>query len=93
MINPNEAGGYSSFAAVNEFSAADLTSIIVRIERNEKSKKEISGTMSAIYKESKAAGCDTRAVRTLVRMRKVDAKDREEQETILDTYMIALGMI
>jgi uncharacterized protein (UPF0335 family) len=93
MSNLNEAGELSSFSAVNKVSGADLTSIIVRVENNEKRKREISDKILAIYKESKAAGCDNRALRTLVRMRKVDAQDREEQEAILDTYMIALGMI
>jgi uncharacterized protein (UPF0335 family) len=93
MTNPNETDRISSSPGLSEVSTADLISIIARIESREKGKREISGKISAIYKESKAGGYDIRALRTIVRMRKLDAKDREEQEAILDTYMLAMGMI
>jgi uncharacterized protein (UPF0335 family) len=46
-----------------------------------------------VYAEAKGNGYDTKALRTIVRMRKQDANERAEQETILETYMQALGML
>ena len=46
-----------------------------------------------VYGEAKANGFDVKALRTIVRLRKQDADERREQETILETYMHALGML
>jgi uncharacterized protein (UPF0335 family) len=46
-----------------------------------------------IYAEAKGNGYDVKALRTIVRLRKMDANDRQEAETILETYMQALGML
>lgn len=70
-----------------------LKSIIERIEESETQKKIISDDIRDIYAEAKGNGFDAKALRTIVRMRKQDADDRREQETILETYMHALGMI
>jgi uncharacterized protein (UPF0335 family) len=70
-----------------------LKAIIERIERLEEEKKTISDDVRDIYAEAKGNGYDVKALRTIVRMRKQDADDRREQETILETYMHALGMI
>jgi uncharacterized protein (UPF0335 family) len=72
----------------------DNKAIIERIERiwrNEK--KTISDDIRDIYAEAKGNGYDVKALRSIVRMRKQDANDRQEQETILETYMHALGML
>ena len=70
-----------------------LRSIIERVERLEEEKKTISQDISDVYAEAKGNGYDVKALRTIVRMRKQDANERQEQETILETYMHALGMI
>ena len=76
-----------------KFAKDKLKAIIERIERLEEEKKTISDDIRGIYTEAKGNGFDVKALRTIVRMRKQDANERAEQETILETYMIALGML
>src|SRR5260370_24300281 len=85
-------------AAVKEepatkFAKDQLKAIIERIERLEEEKKTISDDIRDVYAEAKGNGYDVKALRTIVRMRKQDANERQEQETILETYMQALGML
>jgi uncharacterized protein (UPF0335 family) len=84
-------------AAVEEqatrFAKDQLKSIIERIERLEEEKKTISDDIRDVYAESKGNGYDVKALRTIVRLRKQDPNERQEEETILETYMQALGMI
>jgi uncharacterized protein (UPF0335 family) len=75
------------------FAKDQLKSIIERIERLEEEKKTISDDVKGVYAEAKGNGFDTKALRTIVRMRKQDANERQEQETILETYLQALGML
>ena len=75
------------------FAKDQLKSIIERIERLEEEKKTISDDIRDVYAESKGNGYDVKALRTIVRLRKQDPNERQEQETILETYMQALGMI
>lgn len=88
--------GHNSEAAVSpasRFSKDQLRSVIERIERLEDEIKVFRGDVSDIYKEAKGNGYDVKALRTIVRMRKQDANERQEQETILETYMHAMGML
>ena len=64
-----------------------------RIERLEEEKKTIADDIRDVYAEAKGNGFDTKALRTIIRMRKQDANERAEEETILETYMQALGML
>ena len=85
-------------AAVKEepattFAKDQLKAIIERIERLEEEKKTISDDIRDVYAESKGNGFDVKALRTIVRLRKQDANERAEEETILETYMHALGML
>ena len=75
------------------FAKDQLKAIIERIERLEEEKKTISDDIRDVYAEAKGNGFDVKVLRTIVRMRKQDANERAEQETILETYMQALGMI
>jgi uncharacterized protein (UPF0335 family) len=84
--------GHNSEASA-QFSRDQLKAVIERIERQEEEKKVISDDIRDIYAEAKGNGYDVKALRTIVRMRKMDANDRQEQETILETYMHALGMV
>ena len=59
----------------------------------EEEKKTISDDIRDIYKEAGGNGLDCKALRTIVRMRKQDANERQEQEAILETYMHAMGML
>jgi uncharacterized protein (UPF0335 family) len=80
-------------APATKFAKDQLKSIIERIERLEEEKKAISDDIRDVYAESKGNGYDVKVLRMIVRMRKQDAKERQEQETILETYLQALGMI
>ena len=75
------------------FAKDQLKAIVERIERLEEEKKTISDDIRDVYAEAKGNGYDVKALRTIVRMRKQDANERAEQETILETYMAALGML
>ena len=85
-------------AAVKEapatiFAKDQLKAIIERIERLEEEKKTISDDIRDVYAEAKGNGFDVKALRTIVRLRKQDENERAEAETILETYMQALGML
>ena len=79
--------------AATKFAKDQLKAIIERIERLEEEKKTISDDIRDVYAEAKGNGFDVKALRTIVRMRKQDANERAEEETILETYMQALGML
>ena len=70
-----------------------LRSIVERVERLEEEKKAIADDIKEVYGEAKANGFDTKTLRTVVRLRKVEATEREEQEAMLDLYLSALGML
>ncbi len=73
--------------------AADrLRSIVDRIERLEEERKALGGDIRDIYAEAKSAGFDVKVLRQLIRVRRQEAADVEEQETLLDVYRRALGM-
>lgn len=77
----------------HSFAKGQLKAIIERIEKLEEEKKTISDDIKDVYGEAKGSGFDVKALRTIIRMRKQDADERQEQETILETYMQALGML
>jgi uncharacterized protein (UPF0335 family) len=79
--------------ASHTFAKGQLKAIIERIEKCEEEKKAISDDIKDIYGEAKGNGFDVKALRTIIRMRKQDASERSEQETILELYMSAMGMI
>ena len=79
--------------AIGGNAKEQLRAIIERVERLEEEKKGIGDDIRDIYAEAKGNGYDVKALRTIVRMRKQDANERAEQETILETYLQALGML
>ena len=73
--------------------AADrLRSLVERIERLEEERKALSSDIKDIYAEAKSAGYDVKVLRQLIRIRKQEAAEVEELETLLDIYRRALGM-
>jgi uncharacterized protein (UPF0335 family) len=75
------------------FAREQLKTIIERIERLEEEKKTISDDIRDVFAEAKANGFDTKVLRQVLRIRKQDLAERQEQETVLDLYLHALGMI
>ncbi len=86
-------GKPASEGQATRFAKDQLKSIIERIERLDEERKTISDDIRDVYAEAKGNGFDVKALRTVVRMRKQDANERAEQETILETYLQALGML
>jgi uncharacterized protein (UPF0335 family) len=73
--------------------AADrLRSLIERIERLEEERKALGSDIKDIYAEAKSAGFDVAIIRQLIRIRKREPAEVEEEESLLDVYRAALGM-
>ena len=69
-----------------------LRSFIERIERLEEEKKGLQDDIKEVYAEAKGTGFDAKIMRQIVRLRKMDKNDLQEQEAILELYKQALGM-
>jgi len=79
---------------VNEnVSAAQLRLFIERVETLEEEKKAVADQIKDVYAEAKGTGFDTKTMKSIVRLRKMDANARAEQEALLDTYKTALGLV
>ena len=75
------------------FAQGQLRSIVERIERLEEEKKTIAGDIKEVYAEAKANCFDTKILRKVISLRKKEAAEREEEQSMLDLYLAALGMI
>lgn len=73
-------------------AAEELKQFIERIERLEEEKAGIAGDIKDVFAELKGRGFDSKAIRQILRIRKQDQSERQEEEAILDLYMQALGM-
>ena len=79
----NQAGG---------IAGDRLKSFVERIERLEEEKAALAADIREVYSETKSVGFDIKIVRQIIRLRKLDSSDRQEQEALLDIYMRALEM-
>jgi uncharacterized protein (UPF0335 family) len=70
-----------------------LKSFIERIERLEEEKQALAGDIKEVYAEAKGTGFDTKIMRQIIRIRKRDRDEIDEEETLLDLYKRALGML
>jgi uncharacterized protein (UPF0335 family) len=77
---------------VGGIAADRLRSIIERIERLEEERKALGSDIKDIYAEAKSAGFDVKVIRAIIRIRKQEPAEVEEQESLLDVYRRALGM-
>lgn len=69
-----------------------LKSFIERIERLEEEKAALASDIKDVFAEAKGSGFDTKIMRQILKLRKMDSADVDEQETLLDLYKRALGM-
>jgi uncharacterized protein (UPF0335 family) len=69
-----------------------LKSFIERIENLEEERSALTADIREIYSEAKGIGLDIKTLRQIVRLRKLDSSDRQQQEELLDLYKNALGM-
>ena len=82
-MSENEVGGIDS---------TRLNSLIERIERLEEEKKGISSDIRDIYDEAKGVGFDVKIMKAIIKLRKMNQADRDEQEFLLETYRKALNV-
>ncbi|MFY8106869.1 MAG: DUF2312 domain-containing protein [Elstera sp.] len=78
---------------VGGVAADQLRSYIERIERLEEEKSGIAADIKDVFAEAKGNGFDVKTMRQIIRLRKLEEIDRQEQETLLDLYKRALGML
>lgn len=72
-------------------AAEQLRAIIERIEHVEEEIKALNEGKKEIYAEAKGEGYDVKIIKEVIRIRKQDAKDRDEKESLIDLYLHALG--
>jgi uncharacterized protein (UPF0335 family) len=70
-----------------------LKSFIERIERLEEEKRALAEDIKEVFAEAKGVGFDVKTMRQIIKLRKMDQDDLDEQEALLDTYKRALGML
>lgn len=77
---------------VGGIAAAQLRSVIERIERLEEDKAAVAADIKEVFAEAKANGLDTKILRQVIKIRKADPDERAEQEALLDVYLRAIGL-
>lgn len=92
MTDTDDLLGHNS-SDLTETAREKLRNIVDRVENLEAEKGEIAEQIRDVYAEAKALGYDTKALRACIKIRKQDAQARQEQEAILETYLVALGML
>ena len=80
-------------AEVGGVSGDQLRSYIERVERLEEEKAALAADIREIYSEAKGNGFDVKIMRQIIRLRKLDRDDRQEQEELLQLYQHAIGMV
>jgi uncharacterized protein (UPF0335 family) len=80
-------------ADVGGIAGSQLRSYIERIERLEEEKAALAADIREVYAEARGNGFEPKTMRQIVRLRKLDSADRQEQETLLAVYKSALGMV
>jgi uncharacterized protein (UPF0335 family) len=89
----NGAVSASSGNGTGQLAKDQLRSYVERIERLEEEKAALAGDIRDLFAQAKSAGFDTKALRTIIKLRKQDAAERRDQEAVVATYMHALGML
>ncbi len=91
--NTNSSADESSTQDVGGVAGQRLKSFIERVERLEEEKKILAEDIKEIYAEAKGVGFDTKTIRKLISLRKMEPEKRNEEEELLDLYKSAIGMI
>lgn len=88
------SGGFETASArgSNAIARDHLRAFIERIERLEEEKKAVADDIKEVFAEARGSGFDTKIMRQVLRIRKQDKDERDEQQAILDMYLSALGM-
>jgi uncharacterized protein (UPF0335 family) len=92
LINLSITSREDFMADVGGIAGAQLRSYIERIERLEEEKAALAADIREVFAEAKATGFEPKVMRQIVRLRKLDQADRQEQEALLELYLAAIGM-
>ena len=76
---------------VGGIAAGQLRALVERIERLEEEKAALAADIREVYAEAKSNGFDPKIMRQVIRLRKMETADRQEQEALLDLYMDAVN--
>lgn len=76
----------------SSFAKQQLRSFIDRIERLNEEREALSADIKEVFSEARGTGFDTKIMRQVIRMRKLDKADFQEQEAMLDLYLTAMDM-
>ena len=79
------------FETIDSAAGGKLKSLVERIERLEEDKAAVASDLKEVYGEAKGEGFDTKILRKVVRLRKQDSAKRQEEETLIDLYVAAIG--
>ncbi|HEY5070760.1 MAG TPA: DUF2312 domain-containing protein [Caulobacteraceae bacterium] len=79
------------FETISAAAGGKLKSLIERIERLEEDKAAVASDLKEVYSEAKGEGFDTRILRKVVRLRAQDTAKRQEEDTLIDLYVLAIG--
>ena len=77
---------------IGGISGQRLRAFIDRVERLEEEKSALTEDIKEVYGEAKAVGFDTKTLRKIIRLRKMDVEKRREEEEIFEMYKAAIGM-
>ena len=91
MADGSQSFDDTSSSSTDIVAADRLRLFIERIERLEEDKKAIMEDIKEVFAEAKGEGYDTKIMRQVIRLRKMENHDRQEMETLLDLYLTALG--
>lgn len=76
----------------DNIASDQLRLLVERVERLEDEKKGISEDITDVYREAKSTGFDVKAMRAVVRLRRLEKHQRQEMDALLETYRAALGL-
>ena len=85
-------GGIEGGDNASSVAKGQLKSIVERIERLEEEKSTVAHDIKEVYAEAKSTGFDVKALRKIIKLRKIEAAKREEEQAMLELYLDALGM-
>ena len=92
LDRPAQSEAFTEDETGQTIAANQLRALIERIERLEEEKKTIADDIKDIFQEAKGNGFHTPAIRSIIKLRKKDPAERQEEEAILDLYKSALGI-
>jgi uncharacterized protein (UPF0335 family) len=92
-VNGSAQPANGNTSGIAQSAKDQLRSFVERIERLEEEKAALAGDIRDLFAQAKSTGFDTKALRTVIKLRKQEASERRDQEAVLATYMHALGML